>query len=589
MPLKISDELRKLLLLEDIKDNHPKYNVFITTASAKFFNKRKEEIDGDFLEFTGIHSFLIPLNQKKMVHGKFSYEIFHGSGDTYFEENGTYITGETFEEDGVDFENIANERHFEGLNIFYYEPTDRLVKYLKLHREENNWINPYTKDQIIKIDSIKKNEDDTPNTSLRIRKSELLDYLAARKCGLLVLRFVRRMLTTTIELVGLPQPFIDAKSRYGRHNWNIVKDFGFKKDYMYQSKLWESFWIYPAPKPRRTDASSIDDETKSVEFQLENGEWATYNQDGKARNLEIISFKLSMIKSIPKSQLNRIKMISISTLTIHFSDGSYLNGCINEEGQFQTLFSDISNLDIDKQRQLSGFSEPQKAKISHEYFRNIIEGQFCETRPFRWTLCACLEEINKVWRNKFNETLLLGPNEENFPDQLLIGPTSKDYYELVDIMLEFQKLIIPEYSINKIKKTLNYRPMVSSDKEYEELRAIGFIKLFFKATRQDKKEGESYILALINKLRNCKGHSMDINKVLTKFNIKEDNPRQTFLIILSDICIFLKAFRDLTEKAFGEKIESKVGRSIIENPWAQLEMAREYFSNPYCTTGDKNV
>ncbi|NIM15374.1 MAG: hypothetical protein GTO45_13215, partial [Candidatus Aminicenantes bacterium] len=577
MPLTVSNELRKLMLLEDIKDKHPKYEVFVTLASAKFSKKSIEEIDGDVLEFRGIYSFLIPLNQKKMAQGKFSYENFHGSGDTYFEDDGAYITGEIFEKDGVDFEIITNERHFEGLTIFYYEPTDRLVKYLKLHREENNWINPYTKDQIIKIDNIKKNEDDTPNNSLSIRKSELLDYLAARKCGLLVLRFVRRTLKTTIELVGLPQPFIDAKSRYGSHNWSIVKDSGSKKDYLYQSKLWESFWIDPAPKPRRTDASSIDDEIKSVEFQLENGEWATYNQDGKDRYLEIISFKLSMIESIPKSQLNRIKMKSISTLTIDFSDGSYLNGCINEEGQFQTLFVDISNLDIDKQRQLSGFSEPRKAKISREYNRNIFAGQFCETRPFRWTLCTCLEEINKAWRNRFNETLLLSPNEENFPDRLLIGPTSKDYYELVDIMLEFQKLIIPEYSINEIKEALNLRPMVSNDKEYEELRAIGFIKLFFKANREDKKEGESYVLALINKLRNCKGHPMDINKVLTKFNIKEDNPRKTFLIILSGVCIFLKAFRELTEKAFGENIDSKAGRTKIENPWTQLEMAGEYF------------
>jgi len=580
MPFKVPDEFRKLMLLEDLKDNHPKYEVFLAVSSAKYSKKSIEEVYGDFLEFTGIHSFLIPLNQKKMAQGRFSYEQFHGSGDTYFKEDGTYITGETFEKDGVDFEIIANERHFEGLNIFYFEPTDRLVKYLKLHRKENNWINPYTKDQIIKIDNIEKNEDDTPNTFLRIRKSELLDYLAARKCGLLVLRFVRRTLTTTVELVGLPKSFRDAKSRYGHHNWDIVKETEFEKDYLYQSKLWESFWIDPAPKPRRKDALSIDDEIKSVEFQLENGEWATYNQDGKDRYWEIISFKLSMIEGIPKSQLNKIKMNSISTLTIHFSDGSYLNGCINKEGQFQTLFVDISNLDNEKQRQLSGFSEPRKAKISREYKSNIIDGQFCETRPFRWTLCACLEEINKVWRNRFNETLLLSPEEENFPDQLIIGPTSKNYYELVDIMLELQKLIIPEYSINKIKKALNYRPMFSSDKEYEELRAIGFIKQFFKATRHDNKEGESYILSLINKLRNCKGHSMDINKVLSKFNIKQDNPRQIFLNILSNICIFLKAFKDLTEKAFGEKIDSKVRRGKIKNPWAQLEMAKEYFMNP---------
>jgi hypothetical protein len=200
MTFNVSDEFRKLMLLEDIKDKHPKYEIFITLASAKYFKKNINEIDGDFCEFTGIYSFLIPQNQKKKAQGKFSYERFHDSGNTYFEKDVTYRTGETFEKDGVNFEIIANERHFEGLNISYYEPTDRLVKYLKLHREENNWINPYSKDKIIKIVNIKDNEDITQNTSLKIRKSELLDYLAARKCGLLVLRFIRRTLTTTVEL-----------------------------------------------------------------------------------------------------------------------------------------------------------------------------------------------------------------------------------------------------------------------------------------------------------------------------------------------------------------------------------------------------
>lgn len=577
MQFNVSDDIRKLMLLEDIKDNHPNSEVFITIASTAFSKKNIKEIDGDFFEFIGIYSFLVPLNQEKMVQGKFSYGEFHGSGDTYFEDDCTYRTGETFEKDGINFEIIANERCFEGLKIFYYEPTDRLLKYLKLHREENNWINPYTKDQIIKIDNIKKNKDGKSNSSLIIRKSELLDYLAARKCGLLVLRFFRRTLQTAIDLIGIPQPFKDAKTKYGHQNWTIVKEPMSGKDYLYQSKLWESFWINPAKKPRRPDALVINETKNLIEFQLENGDWATYDQDGIDRDSEIISFNISMIESFPKSPLNRIEFKSISTLTLHFCDGSYLKGCINKEGQFQTFFGDIiTNLGIDKQRELSGFSESQKAKISREYYRNNFDGQFCETRPFRWTLCTCLEEINRVWRNKFNETLILTPKEEDFPDRLLIGPTSKDYNELGDIMLEFQKLIIPEGQIKQIKKGFNYR----NDKAYEELRAIGFTKLFFKENRQDKKEGESYILDLINKLRNCKGHRNTINDVLAKFNICENNPRNTFFFILSELCSFLKAFKYLTEKTFAEKIESNAGSAKIENPWTQLEMAREYFRNP---------
>ena len=93
--------------------------------------------------------------------------------------------------------------------------------------------------------------------------------------------------------------------------------------------------------------------------------------------------------------------------------------CINKEGQFQTYFGFIKkNIDANKQKLLTTFSEPQKAKISAEFYRVTINGEWLNTMPFNRILSNCLKEINIPWKNKFNETLILSPEEDDIPARL---------------------------------------------------------------------------------------------------------------------------------------------------------------------------
>lgn len=574
----IPDELRKSLLLEDVIENHPEYDAFITIALSHSSKEFIKEIDGEYKEFTGIKAVMVPQNQKGKATGKFDFADFTGNTD-YFDDDGTYITGEVVknEKTGVKIEIIVNERHFEGIDdLHYYEPTDRMIRYLQLHRKERNWINPYTKDIIIetgdeKVDGRKK-------TYLKVRKSELIDYLAARKCGLLITRYFKRIIKTSAEITGLPASF-EKETINGKMRWRAEKSIADPKQNWYFSRLWDSFWLDPAKTARRWDAQTQDSLKSTVSFKLGNGENATYNDGGTDKFLEVISFNLSLIKSFLSAPNNGIRFHCISTLKLNFSDGSFLNGCINKDGQFQTFFGDIvKNLDIEKQKAITGFSEPQKAKISREFRRTQIQGDFSETVPFKWTLCNCLNEINTLWTNRYGETLLLSPKETDFKEQLLIGPTTHDFDELSDIMLEFNKLIIPEYDISKIKNQLDYSYLVSNGDLYKKMKSIAFTRLFFKANREDNKEGESYILSLINELRQCKGHSKkDLDKVLDKYGIEKENPRRTFLFIMAGICDFLKAFKELSESHFKAKIKIvKNGQNL----WAQLDLAAHYFKNP---------
>ncbi|MHA1381736.1 MAG: hypothetical protein ACTSRG_25485 [Candidatus Helarchaeota archaeon] len=136
--------------------------------------------------------------------------------------------------------------------------------------------------------------------------------------------------------------------------------------------------------------------------------------------------------------------------------------------------------------------------------------------PFNWTLSECLKEINKHWPEKFEESLLLSPNADEIDITILIGPTSQDFIELADIMLELQKFIIPEKRIDKIKNQMNYGPHVQDEKTYQEMKSIGFTRLLFRVNTSEKADGESYILNVINRLRIAKAHPGSVNIVLEK-------------------------------------------------------------------------
>jgi hypothetical protein len=572
---RVSAEFKKLLLLEDVVDHKPEYDPYVYLARSFRAVRTLPQVGGDLEEYVGVSSCLVPTQYQEQCEGKFDVADFQFAGRGHFEDDATYVPGEQFTRKGVPFEIVVHDRFFEGLGLSYYEPTDRLVVYLGLHREEREWLNPYTRDVIIKSGDLTRGWE-PHDQFLSIRHSELADYLAARKCGLLVLRYAQRILETPVQLLGLPMPF-ERDTTHGRQAW-IVEEAPLAPGVrMYFCRLWESFWVPPASKPRRWDAEPPREFKDGVPFVLADGEMSTYGA-GRLRYSHLLSFRPQVLRSFSTLPGNRVEWDCLTCCHLRYSDGSDLDLCVNSEGQIQSFFGMVAKLDVDKQRHLSGYSEPRKAKPSYEFIRTQLKAQWCETRPLGWTLSQALSEVNAPWRARFGEALLVDPEETDLPD--ILGPVGTDFDELPDVMLELRKALMPEGNIAKIKSGLNLGCSEVPPKNYERMGSIGYTGLLFRRFRAGGEEGTAEVLRVINDLRNCKGHVVDPANVLCRYQLDRGSPRSAYLAVLKRLCSFLAEFRSITEQALGVAVGAE-GPRLFQDPWRQLDIVAAYCDRPF--------
>jgi hypothetical protein len=386
--------------------------------------------------------------------------------------------------------------------------------------------------------------------------------------------FVTRILETPARLVGLPAPF-ERDTAHGRHTWSIGEAPLRPGTRTYSSCLWESFWIPPASKPRRWDAELPREFKDGVPFVLADGETSTYGQ-GRDRYFDLLSFRPEVLGSLSALPGNRAEWDCLTCCHLRYSDGYHLDLCLNSEGQIQSFFGLVAKLDVDKQRHLSAYSEPQKAKPSYEFTRTLLEAQWCETRSLGWTLSQAVREVNAPWRDRFGEGLLLDCEETDLPD--ILGPVGTDFDGLTDVMLDLRKALIPEGNIDAIKTGLDLSGAGVS--AYEEMKSIAYTRLLFRRYRSDGEEGAAPVLTTINELRQCKGHPKDVADVLDRCDLDKRSPRIAYLSVIEKLCRFLAEFRTITEQALGVGVGEE-GREAFEDPWRQLKIVAAYCQDPF--------
>jgi hypothetical protein len=576
-----SDELTNRVLLDSVQKKDLTYDSYVKIGLSTIKESTYEETTICLEDSEFIRSFLIPVEKKDLLFKQCHYGDFFGD-TTYFDDEGVYCTNEVFDEKGVPLENIIYHRHIPELGLNYFEPSERFIFYHNLHRKGDIWINPYDEEKIIQKNGDKAGWD-THENYIAIRKSELKDYLAARRCGLLMLRYAECICYSDIELSFLPTTFRNKPTEHGHKSFfNDGQDHS-EGRFRYFSRLWDSFWIAPASEPRRWDYR-IEGELKGgVEFIFGDGEKGTFfdpvsganpSEKSEARFFQTISLNPRILKDLMGKPNHKIKFHSLTILDIIYPDRQILSGCINSKKQFQTIFGDIAKLSRDKQTHIAGFSEPEKGNLSPEYIMANIKVEIPPTRPLENTLSKCLKAVNHPWLDKYGEALLLSPEIEEIPVIIRLGCLTNTKEELSEVMLELRKVIIPESKIDIIKKQINLLTHFSNTTDYQNAKSIAFTRKLFQCNQFGIDAKSADILRLIEDFRQAKSHPKDIPAILSRFGIADDDPLEVHYKILSQLCNFLIDFKALTVSLLGVTIADT-------EEWRQMQNAKKYFEKPF--------
>jgi len=557
--------LAKWLQMEDVLGRRPEADPYVFVSRSQITTKHIAAFQGKFCTYTGVKSFLIDQKHKADYAGKVQFDQIHGSARDYFDENGRYVFDESFEDSGVILEPITRRISFEGLSLTYSEPTERLQKYLRLHRSgaDRKWINPWTDEVIIKTGDPTSSWDDH-DEFMSVRRSELLDYLAARQKGLLVLRYADQRLDSDLVFNGLPKDK-EGTTPFGR--WTqFTGESHFQSKQLYMRRSWESFWIDPPAEPKRRDGRRKD-ARDAVTYTLSDGEKGTFREEKDF--FRSVSFNSHGVMSLGKKLNHSIEYDSLTTFTLKFPEGDYIHGSINLAGQFQAWLGDLAKQDKTIQDQLAPISEPESARLSKDFIDAQIYAEFPSSRPVAWTLSQVLRDLNQSWSDTFGEVLLLSPKEEELTDP--VGPSSGDPEELADYAMTLRKAIVPEGKIETIKAKINFESKAPSPQAYKEIRSIAYLRILFKEITND--DSPVRALGIINDLRQAKGHPKKIKEEVKHIGFKADTYRKNYFEMLILLIDFIIEFRGVTEKVLGAKLGED---EDSEEAWNQIDSLRSY-------------
>lgn len=544
-------EIISFLEFEDVINQDPNNEPYVILEGSESIQPDKFKELAIYGELTRISTIMIPTDLKERALDEiehYSLPTF-SNGNFEHKEEGQwrYDPGESWEyNEGLKVEPLIIKRSWSGLDNSFIEPTQRLVLYLNLLKEDTVWIDPYNNEEIIKVKAEKKYEDEVSYhvDKIEIKIDYLKDYLAARNSGLLFIKFSMRGLIFDDES-EIPHLSETEEIPYGNRVFYSSKNASVKNFGNWaEEELRQKFWIEPLPEPKRDDARPRGEFIGGVPFTLKDGTEKEYDADAGHNGgyFELISFKSGIMEVFTgRSNFDYVDETK-ETLSFIFPNGESLAVGINPSGQIQSFWGQIAKLSKKNQIVLAAYSEPwkQKLPVTHEYYRTSIRGLPASSRPIKTTIQEKKTEINQYFDDKFGNTFF---NKDSDVTDLkkVFEPYNNEPYQLLDMMEQLDKWLLSEQRPDLIIESYNLIEHLENPEKIENIKSLVSLELLLtKYHSPEEAEDKCKVLRMIKELRVCKAHYKDLTKTYTKYGLTNISTRDIYKRIMQDLEDFLE-------------------------------------------------
>ncbi|MDX9812434.1 MAG: hypothetical protein RBU28_08595 [Bacteroidales bacterium] len=407
---------------------------------------------------------------------------------------------------------------------------------LKLIRQDDSWISPSEDNKAVA--RLTRNKKGEP-ALFEVRREHLLDYLYARKKGLLIVSFRSRMaivkdkpdlpfskvntiktlewgkFSSTVVRIhegGFPYGEQVEVLKYMPHSFNASKDvpeLSFNSDdgtevesitmssstpalFRIFCEAWINYWIDPGKSSPRIKGDTVDSE---VSFIVDN--------DGKLESSsKLISsgkwlwFTPSIINEILLRENSTLIWYSEFTGSIGPNEISRVHFGVNEKGLINVFAKDIAALDTWLKRLWAASNVSPEGGVSNELLMAQAMVNPARTIAPEVTLLRNLEILEKEFKAKFGHDLFVSHEKEEVIKKRIHRFRAINADGLYSLAKEIYKFVIERIDIGLLKS------LVCTSKN------LGSIKLLEALLSQESKDGRKLtsVLVGLNELRQLDVH-----------------------------------------------------------------------------------
>lgn len=471
-----------------------KHDIFTFCAlidnNDKFISQYLESFEWRFSPNSFGHSYFQQVS-KNMGDGNFKDEIFFIEGDKI-----------------GDFEYLIAYRHFNKKYDAQFDINPKLIWYNNLVKVDNNYVDPYSDEIIIK----------TYDNKVEVLTRYLKDFLCANN-KICIIAFDHRrysLIDNKIENVNKiysndTSYCLYAMNYYNYDDYNVMTSIIGKSIIKPYNECHHSSLQYLIGKEKYEEfIYGIDAMTgRDMKFTCDENKLANYfgaNPDAP-HFLTPIYFN--------KKVLNKYKT---DTANYTISDGNvrYLNEwdlpfTINDEDKVIVWLGDLGRIPFDEQKHWSTENIPPKGGIEENFWQQQLEAVFVDKiLPEKW-LFSLIEEVNEKFSEKYG-VIIFNPlsKDDNSIYSAFITPVVNTIDEYKEYLIQFCKIIVESIEESSIQKLVQAEKL--KDKSGQKLKSIGQLEVLF--NELDIKAGDNLVkaLRLIQGSRNkLAGHTASVN------------------------------------------------------------------------------